>query len=56
MKLKSIITAVFLMGTAVCAFGQKYYCNPLPMPIGQGGNASGDVTVIEEGGIYFLCC
>ncbi len=24
------------------------YCNPLPMVIGQGGNASGDVTVIKD--------
>jgi len=26
------------------------------MPIGQGGNASGDVTVLEEGGKYYMCC
>ena len=30
------------------------YCNPLPMVIGPGGNASGDVSVFKEykGGFY----
>lgn len=32
------------------------YCNPLPMEIGQGGNASGDVTVIHENGKYYMFC
>ncbi len=32
------------------------YCNPLPMVIGQGGNASGDVTVIKENGKYYMFC
>jgi len=32
------------------------YCNPLPMEIGQGGNASGDVTVIRENGKYYMFC
>lgn len=32
------------------------YCNPLPMVIGQGGNASGDVTVIREKGKYYMFC
>lgn len=32
------------------------YCNPLPMVIGQGGNASGDVTVIREKGRYYMFC
>jgi len=32
------------------------YCNPLPMIIGQGGNASGDVTVIREQGKYYMFC
>jgi hypothetical protein len=26
------------------------------MPIGPGGNASGDVTVLEEGGKYYMYC
>ncbi|HEX2921532.1 MAG TPA: family 43 glycosylhydrolase [Bacteroidales bacterium] len=32
------------------------YCNPLPMVIGDGGNASGDVTVIRENGKYYMFC
>lgn len=32
------------------------YCNPLPMAIGPGGNASGDVTVIKEDGKYYMFC
>jgi xylan 1,4-beta-xylosidase len=32
------------------------YCNPLPMMIGQGGNASGDVTVIKDNGKYYMFC
>ena len=32
------------------------YCNPLPMVTGQGGNASGDVTVIRENGRYYMFC
>ena len=32
------------------------YCNPLPMVSGQGGNASGDVTVIKEGDKYYMYC
>jgi hypothetical protein len=32
------------------------YCNPLPMVIGPGGNASGDVTVIKEGNKYYMFC
>ena len=41
---------------ATAAFAQPRYCNPLPMPIGPGGNASGDVTVIQEGGKYYMYC
>lgn len=37
------------------ASGQRY-CNPLPMEIGQGGNASGDVSVFEHGGMYYMFC
>ena len=37
------------------AFAQRY-CNPLPMVIGPGGNASGDVSVLEHGGRYYMCC
>ena len=55
MKLRTIITAAFLYVSTLIAMAQTY-CNPLPMPIGQGGNAAGDVTVIEEGGKYYMCC
>ena len=34
----------------------KQYCNPLPMEIGPGANASGDVSVICEDGIYYMFC
>lgn len=37
------------------AFAQSY-CNPLPMVVGQGGNAGGDVSVLEDGGKYYMCC
>lgn len=47
---------LLLLGLANTANAQRTYCNPLPMPIGQGGNASGDVTVIEEGGKYYMYC
>ena len=60
---KSIFTRAFrtlavlvVVGMAsATAFAQRY-CNPLPMPIGPGGNASGDVSVMEEGGKYYMCC
>ncbi|MBN1973661.1 MAG: family 43 glycosylhydrolase [Sedimentisphaerales bacterium] len=32
------------------------YCNPLPMVSGQGGSASGDVTVIKENDKYYMYC
>ena len=32
------------------------YCNPLPMEIGPGGNAAGDVSVIEHQGRYYMYC
>ena len=40
---------------SISAFAQRY-CNPLPMVIGQGGNAGGDVSVLETGGKYYMCC
>lgn len=57
MRLKTIIVAVLAVAASISSFAQsKRYCNPLPMPIGVGGNAGGDVTVIEEGGKYYMCC
>lgn len=32
------------------------FCNPLPMEIGPGGNASGDVSVFEHEGKYYMFC
>ncbi len=32
------------------------YCNPLPMPTAPGAQASGDVTVIRDGGKYYMYC
>ena len=32
------------------------YCNPLPMVISGGASASGDVTVIPDGGKYYMYC
>jgi len=53
--IKSAAIALLLL-SAMPSNAQRYYCNPLPMPIGQGGNAAGDVTVIEEGGKYYMYC
>ena len=55
MKHYALITTLLVLAVSLSANGQRY-CNPLPMPIGQGGNASGDVTVLEEGGKYYMCC
>ena len=49
MKL-NLFTAAFLLLAACASMSGQSYCNPLPMPVGQGGNAGGDVTVLEEGG------
>ena len=32
------------------------YCNPLPMVIGQGGNAGGDCSVFVEGDTWYMAC
>ena len=55
MKLNLFTASFLLLAACASAHGQRY-CNPLPMPVGQGGNAGGDVTVIEEGGKYYMCC
>ena len=35
----------------------RRYCNPLPMVIGPGGNASGDVSVMrDDDGRYYMFC
>ena len=57
MRKKLFLTAFCALCTVLAASAQgPRYCNPLPMPIGPGGNASGDVTVLEEGGRYYMYC
>lgn len=57
MRFRSIISAALALTLSAPVFAQgAKYCNPLPMPIGVGGNAGGDVTVIAEGGKYYMCC
>ena len=53
---KLISAALLLFCFAGATQAQPRYCNPLPMPMGQGGSASGDVTVLEEGGKYYMYC
>lgn len=55
MRIKNLFAAAILFAVSVTAGAQRY-CNPLPMPIGDGGNASGDVSVIEDGGKYYMYC
>ena len=55
--MKTRFLIVSLAALLVCAAaGAQRYCNPLPMPVGQGGSAGGDVTVLETGGKYYMCC
>jgi len=53
---KKLLLSFIMFGLTMALATAQRYCNPLPMPIGQGGNASGDVTVIEEQGKYYMCC
>ena len=53
--MKKLIITTLALAFAVTAFAQRY-CNPLPMVIGPGGNAGGDVSVLEHGGKYYMCC
>ncbi len=66
MKFKTILLASLAVLSAVSAAdaqngkpvvgGSARYCNPLPMEIGNGGNASGDVSVLEWQGKYYMFC
>ena len=63
MNLKSLSILIFASLLALTAQAQSpeigkstRYCNPLPMIIGPGGNASGDVTVIKDNGKYYMFC
>ena len=58
-----VILFILAILVASITFAQKpeigksaRYCNPLPMIIGPGGTASGDVTVIQEKGKYYMFC
>ena len=55
MKRKSLLIAAVTLAMAFPLSAQRF-CNPLPMVIGQGGNAGGDVSVLEHGGKYYMCC
>ena len=55
MNSKTLICSALALMMGLAGMAQsKRYCNPLPMPIGNGGKAAGDVTVIEEGGKYYM--
>ena len=57
MRKKLFLTAFCALCSVLASLAQgPRYCNPLPMPIGPSGNASGDVTVLEEGGKYYMYC
>lgn len=54
--LSVILIAHNLQGQNPKTGSSARYCNPLPMVIGDGGNAAGDVTVIRENGKYYMFC
>ena len=55
MKLRRL--AIILLSLAGCLMASaQRYCNPLPMVMGPGGSATGDVSIIEDGGKYYMAC
>lgn len=55
--LSILILVIFAVSGQTPEIGKTArYCNPLPMVIGPGGNASGDVTVLKDGGKYYMFC
>ena len=56
MRIILVLLSAFLSLGAQAQFLSTRYCNPLPMEIGPGANASGDVTVMEDGGMYYMFC
>lgn len=57
MNIRNVFFFALALTLSVTGLAQSQrYCNPLPMPIGHGGNAQGDVTVIEDGGKYYMYC
>ena len=61
MNFKKLILPIVLIsmafGVQAPTVGQTArYCNPLPMVIGDGGQASGDVSVFQWNGKYYMFC
>lgn len=55
-KIIILLTALTLAASLQAQPLKRQYCNPLPMEIGPGANASGDVSVIEHNGKYYMYC
>ena len=51
-----LTVAVLMTASARAQKLEREYCNPLPMEIGPGANASGDVSVIFNDGLYYMFC
>lgn len=52
-----MIAAVVCAASTVSAQTVQRYCNPLPMPVGDGGTAWGDVSVFrDDDGTYYMYC
>lgn len=52
----TLLIAITTIAFAIVASAQTRYCNPLPMPVGRGGVASGDVSVFYDEGKYYMYC
>ena len=55
MKLKRLAIIALSLAGCLMASAQRY-CNPLPMVVGNGGNAGGDCSVFQEGGKWYMAC
>ena len=56
MKTRFLIISLAALFLSVWAGAQRY-CNPLPMPVGEDGVASGDVSVfLDDDGTYYMYC
>ena len=61
MNFKKLILSIALVSMAIGVQAQTVgktarYCNPLPMVVGDGGQASGDVSVFQWEGKYYMFC
>lgn len=52
---KTLFLTVLAALMSFAASAQRY-CNPLPMPVGDGGTAWGDVSVFFDEGKYYMYC